>query len=31
VATPPSLVVDDKNLSCKWTAKKDWPVPLVGR
>jgi hypothetical protein len=22
-ATPPSLTVDDKNLGCKWTAKKD--------
>lgn len=21
-ATPPSLTVDDKNLGCKWTAKK---------
>lgn len=22
-ATPPSLTVDDKNLGCKWTAKKE--------
>jgi hypothetical protein len=22
-ATPPSLTVDDKNLGCKWTARKD--------
>jgi hypothetical protein len=22
-AAPPSLTVDDKNLGCKWTAKKE--------
>jgi hypothetical protein len=22
-ATPPSFTVDDKNLGCKWTAKKE--------